>query len=67
MISHFANFLRNDAGTAAVEYSVVMCVFAMALIGVCQTFLTTSGTQLTGTQTNLQSTALVLPSPAAGS
>jgi hypothetical protein len=43
-----------------------MSVFAISLIGVFQLFLSGSGSQLTGTQSNLQSTALVPPTPPAG-
>ncbi len=66
MIRHFANFIRDDSANATVEYAIVACVFGMALIGVCQAFLTSSGAQLSGTQSNLQTTAMVPPTPAPG-
>ncbi len=66
MISSFTHFLRDDTATAIIEYAVVMSVFAVSLIGVFQLFLSGSGTQLTGTQNNLASTAMVPPTPPAG-
>jgi len=67
MFSDFAIFLRDDQGTAIPEYAIVMTVFAISLIGIFQLFLNESQSQLTGTQTSLQSTALVPSTPLAGS
>ncbi len=67
MFSTFTNFLLDEQGTAVPEYAIVMTVFAISLIGIFQLFLTESASQLTGTQTSLQSTALVAPTPLTGS
>jgi Flp pilus assembly pilin Flp len=61
--SSFAHFLRNDSGTAVVEYSIVLAVFGVAMIGVLQSVFNTSGNQLSSTQTHLQNTSLSLPVP----
>ena len=66
MTRHFKKFLLDDRGAALADYAIVMTVFAMSLIGIFQLFLTTSGSQLTGTQTSLQSTAMSPPSPKPG-
>ncbi len=63
MTTTFAQFLRNDSGTAMVEYSIVLAVFGVAMIGVLQSVFNSSGSQLTSTQTHLQNTALSLPVP----
>ncbi len=63
MNSSFAHFLRNDSGTAVVEYSIVLAVFGVAMISVLQSVFNTSGNQLSSTQTHLQNTSLSLPVP----
>ncbi len=55
--------LRSDAGTATAEYSLVMATFAISTIGIFQTFISVSGSNLTTTQSGLEATALSLPTP----
>jgi Flp pilus assembly pilin Flp len=61
--SSFAHFLRDDSGTAVVEYSIVLAVLGVGMISVLQAVFNSSGTQLTTTQTHLANTSLSLPVP----
>jgi Flp pilus assembly pilin Flp len=65
MFKHLSAFARSDSGSVTVEYSLVVAIFGVTMIGALQVIFNTSGSQLTSTQSQLQSTALSLPSPAA--
>ncbi len=63
MNNSFAHFLRDDSGTAVVEYSIVLAVLGVGMISVLQAVFNSSGSQLTSTQTHLENTSLSLPVP----
>lgn len=49
MKSILLSFAENEAGATAIEYGLIAALIAVAIIGA----VTTLGTQLTGTFTNL--------------
>jgi Flp pilus assembly pilin Flp len=65
MFEQLRAFARNDSGDATFEYAIVVAIFGVTVIGGIQAVLNTSGGQLTSTQSNLSSTSLSLPTPAA--